>query len=275
MTPRLGRRRLATLAGGALALGLIALFVRFVFVDLSITVRAVLLLGVALVMVCWTAAAPARRRDLPAFGMVAALLTTLLYTIIQLRVSPPTLAVLSLGTFVGVVLFAYYVQNGRLAMTRSAATYAVLGIVLVSAAVVGVDLAASDVAYAATLDGTVTLGNDSANVTAVGVGNATATNTFLFREAVDFPDARACIYTGDGRSVAPVRYGETPWSYHVSVAPGGRVEAPMEVRVPPETATAVTGPIPIERAASCPPAGDGPPRVVITGGPPTPSNSTD
>lgn len=269
----LDRRRVLFVAGGVLTLGLGYLFVQHVFFTLSITVRAVLILGFALVCLCWTAA-PGRQRELPAFAAVASLIAVLFYSLIQFRVSPAVIALLVPGTLVGVSAILYYVQNGRLALSGSMAAYATLGIVLLSGAFVGVDLQAGDVEYTATLNDSVTLGNDSRNVTTVQIGSAAATNTFLFREPVDFPNTQACIYTGENRSDLGVFYNRNGETFHVSVAPGGQLETRMNLRVRPETATATAGPIPIERADTCPPAGDGPPRVVVASPPPTPANAT-
>lgn len=273
MTSWFDRRRLLLVAGSVAALGLVYLFVQYVFFTLSITVRAVLMLGVALVFLCWTAA-PGQGRELPAFGMVAALITVVFYSVVQFRVPPGVLVLLVLGTLVGVSVFAYYVQNGRLVMGKRTAAYAAVGIVLLSAAFVAVDLQAGDVEYTATLTESVTLGEDLPKATTVQVGAATATNTFVFREPVDFPDTRACLYTGGNRRDLAVYYYRNGKIYHASVAASGQLETKMNLIVDPKTATAVSGPIPVVRAETCPPADDGPPRVVVANSPPAPANAS-
>lgn len=270
MASWLDRRRLLFLAGAVLVLGLGYLFVQYVFFTLSITIRAVLILGFALVCLTWTAA-PGRGHELPAFAGVAALIGLLFYATFQFPIPPGQLLLFILGTVVGVPVILYYVQSGRLALSRKMAASVAFGIVLLSAAVVGVDLQYGDVEYTATLDDSVTLGNDSENVTTVQIGNATATNTFLFREPVDFPDTRACIYTGEDRRELGVFYNRDGEIFHVSVAPSGRLETKMNLRVQPNTTTAVAGSIPIERAETCPPAEEGPPRVVLASPPPAPN----
>lgn len=273
MTSWLDRRRLWLVAGSVATLALGYLFVQYVVFTLSLTVRAVLLLGVALVFLCWTAS-PGRGRELPAFGMVAALITVLVYTIVKFEIPPAVLALLVLGTLVGVSALAYYVQNGQLAMGKRTAASAALVVVLLCVAVVGIDLLAGGVTYSATLEETVTFGNGSMNVISVQAGTATATNTYLFREPVDFPDTRACIYTGGQRQDLGIIYKRSGEEVPPSIAGGGQVETWMDLRVKPETANAVSGPIPIERARTCPPPGSGPPRVLIVDAPTARGNAT-
>lgn len=268
----LGDGRLRTAAVALVVLGLGYLFGQYVFFDLSITVRALLFLGLALVGLCWTAA-PGRRQDIPALTMTAALIAFLLYSVIQFEISLLVVIFGTVASLVGVPVLVYGIQSGRLALAGSTVRYATLGLLLLSAGLVGMDLAVGEVQYTASLDEAVTLGNDSRNVTTVTIGSAAATNTFLLREPVNFPSTEACIYTGEQRVDTGVFYRADGEVFHTSVAPRGTIETRMNLRVGSETATAVSGPIPIERAEDCAPADGGPPRILIVNAPPS-ANAT-
>lgn len=260
-------------AGGVLALGAGYLFFRNVFFSLSITVRAGLVLAVALLMLCW-AAGPGPSRELPVLCMFTAIVVLLAYSVVQFRLPASLLLGLVPALVVGMVVLAYLVQEGWLAVGRSTAAYTALAIVLVSAAFVGIDLQIGGVEYTATLEDPVTLGDDSEGWVQVELGTATARNTFVFREPVSFPDSQACIYTGVERRDNGVFYRANGAIFHESVAGNGQLETRMTLQVPPEVARAVSDPLPVEHAETCPPADDGPPRIVVRNVPPAPEGET-
>lgn len=269
----LSRRRLAAIVA-TLVLGAGSyLFFSEVFFTLSITVRAAIILAIALVLFAVTLA-PFGDTELAGFGMIATYLAFVAYVVMQFPIPPAAAVLLFLVSFIGVMVLAYYVQNGRIAFTARGAATLAFAVFLLTAALVGVDTQIGTVEYSSSLEERVTLGNDSANVTQVQIGIARAQAT-VFREEVSFPDAEACVYTGSNRTNLAVLYRAGGRFFHGSVGGGDVLETRMNVRVAPETATAVDGPIPVERASECPAASAiDRPRVVVTGAPPPRANAT-
>lgn len=93
---------------------------------------------------------------------------------------------------------------------------------------------------------------DTEQIEPVVVGAATAENAFVLREQVDFPAARACVDTGTNRTNTPVLYRTGSSYFPGSVGGNGELTAELTVMLEPETANALNGTVPVERAPSCP-----------------------
>lgn len=241
-------------------------FARDIVFDLSITVRALLLLLAFVVFL--VAAVGSDRTSVVLVSSVlsaAAYLAFLGYTLSRFDVGAD-------GTFLALLVSAalflglgYLVRERRIFPSPRTARYAVVGVLLVAVLMVGVDLIVSDVGYDVTIEdeGVVDDGGE------VVVGTLTVDNQFVFREPIDVPEAFACLFV-PGMDEYEMR--PQPIQYRVgedrvpdSVPGGTTITARMTVRLADEEASTVDGPIPIERVDACPDESENPRIVVVMG----------
>lgn len=241
-------------------------FARDIVFDLSITVRALLLLLAFVVFL--VAAVGSDRTSVVLVSSVlsaAAYLAFLGYTLSRFDVGAD-------GTFLALLVSAalflglgYLVRERRIFPSPRTARYAVVGVLLVAVLMVGVDLIVSDVGYDVTIEdeGVVDDGGE------VVVGTLTVDNQFVFREPIDVPEAFACLFV-PGMDEYEMR--PQPIQYRVgedrvpdSVPGGTTITARMTVRLADEEASTVDGPIPIERVDTCPDESENPRIVVVMG----------
>lgn len=244
----------------------VAYFARDIVFELSITVRALLLL-LAFIALLVAALAAARKTFVLVFAVLAAAayLAFVAYTLSRFEVGADgTFLVLlvSAGLFLGL---GYLVRERNFSPSSTNARYAAVVVILVGVALVGADIVASEVTYEVDL-------NEAANVgdrDQVVLGTMTIENRFVFREPIDHPQALACIYIPamDEYDMRPhpvehrVREGRVP----DSIPGAGTLTVTMTVRLTDEEAATIDGPLPIERAEECPEPGDEPRIVVVTG----------
>lgn len=243
-------------------------FARDIVFELSITVRALLLL---LAFVVLLVAALSAEDDLlvPVFSVLsaAAYLAFLAYALSRFDVGAD-------GTFFALLVsaglflaLAYLVRERDVSPSRRTAQYAVVATLLVGVAAVGADVAASEVDYEVDVanEGAV---DDSGRVV---LGTLTVHNRFVFREPIDLPQSFACVAVP---GVAEHDVRPTPVAYRIdgergvpdSVPGGAALEVTMTVRLTPDEVAALDGPIPVERAEECPTESADPRIVVIVGG---------
>lgn len=255
--------------GGLAGLALLAWFVREAFFDLSLTVRALLLFSLFLAFLVGAAAHPWQE----AFGLAAvtALFFSAGYAVFAFEVGMGTGAIVVLGSFWLAIGLAYLLHENRLALSPSSARYALFGVLLVSVPFVGVDLQYGDVVYDVELreEATVTVEDEADPLgQPVVLGTATATNTFAFREPVDFPDLRVCTYAPKRLADRDVFYHEGSLPLHRSVGGHGTVTTNVTIGLSGEEAAAVNGSLPVQRAESCPDTREEP-GIVVVGARPT------
>lgn len=252
--------------GGLAGLAVLAWFVRNVFFDLSLTVRAVLL-GLAFVTFLVGAAAHPWEE---AFGLVAVAIFFFSagYVVIAFDVGLGTGGILLFGSFWLAIGLAYLLHEGWLTLSAVEARYALLVVLLVAVPFVGADLRYSEVGYDVELrdevtvtvaveDGTDPLGQQ------VELGTATATNAFAFREPVDFPDLRVCVYAPGRMADRGVFYDDGSSPFYRSVGGHDTMTTNVTFGLSGEEATVLKGTLPVERAESCPGERDEPGVVVV------------
>lgn len=241
-------------------------FARDIVFELSITVRALLLLLAFVVLLV---------AALVADGTAAVLGSSLLSAAAYLAFVTYTITRFDLGadgTFFALLVSAalflglgYLVRERGLAPSRRTAGYVTLAVVLVGVALVGADVAASEVEYDATLDDEV----DAAGAGEVDLGTLTVENRFVFREPIDPPRAFACAYApGTDNLTAfpgPVDYRVGEDWLPDSVPGSGTIVADMRIYLREEYVAAVDGPVPIVEAETCPAEAEEPQIVVIVG----------
>lgn len=241
-------------------------FARDIVFDLSITVRALLLL---LAFVIFLVAAVGSERTavvlVSSVLSAAAYLAFLGYTLSRFDVGAD-------GTFLALLVSAalflglgYLVRERRISPSPRITRYAVAGVLLVAVLMVGVDVIVSDVGYDVTIEdeGVVDDGGE------VVVGTLTVDNQFVLREPIDVPEAFACLFVPgmdeyDMRP-QPVQYRVGEDRVPDSVPGSSTITARMTVRLTDEEASAVDGRIPIERADTCPDESENPRIVVVMG----------
>ncbi len=244
----------------------VAYFARDIVFELSITVRALLLL-LAFIVLLVAALAAARKTFVFVFAVLAAAayLAFVVYTLSRFDVGANgTFLVLlvSAGLFLGL---GYLVRERNFNPSPTSARFAVVAVILVAVALVGGDAVASEVTYEIGLDEQASVGDRGEVV----VGTVTIENQFVFREPIDRPQALACIYVPamdeyDMRP-QPVNYRVGDDRVPDSIAGAGTMTATMTVRLTDEEAATIDGPLPIERAEECPDAADTPRIVVVIG----------
>lgn len=244
----------------------VAYFARDIVFELSITVRALLLL-LAFVVLLVAALSAARKTFVLVFAVLAAAayLAFVAYTLSRIDVGANgTFLVLlvSAGLFLGL---GYLVQERNFSLSSTSARYAAVVVVLVTVALVGADVVASGVTYEVAVENEAIVGDRNQVV----LGTLTVENRFVFREPIDRPQAFACIYVPgmdeyDMRP-HPVEYRVGDDRVPNSIPGSGTITATMTVRLTDEEVVAIDGPISIDRADECPDPGDTPRIVVVTG----------
>lgn len=245
----------------------VAYFARDIVFELSITVRALLLLlGFAVLLVA--ALAASRNAFVLVFAVLsaAAYLAFVAYTLSRFKVGADgTFLVLfvSAGLFLAL---GYLVRERDMTPSPRTARYVAVGVLLVAAVLVGADVVASEVTYEVVVEDEAVV-DDRGQVI---IGAVRVENQFVYREPIDVPRAFACIYVPgmdeyDMRP-EPVQYRVDDGRIPDSVPGAGTITATMTVGLSDEEAATVDGPMPIEVAAECPDPGDEPLIVVVTGG---------
>jgi len=259
-------RGLAWISGGVAALAGIALYVQFVFLDLSVTGRAVTFAAATVVALVLAATLPVREEA----GLLAALGLVLFtgFTGIAFELSPQVTAVLVVVALAVLFTLVVAIQNNRLVMRPRTGAVALLVVLAALGGVAAADMQPNELRYSASVADAVTnVSADAESTQEVTVGAVTARNPGeYFRERAEYPDARACVYTGSGdpfeRGI-DYRY-DSGFSYD-TVSPGSTTTAEMTLLLGPAEVASVDGPIPVERATSCPDSASSPRIVVVVG----------
>jgi hypothetical protein len=254
-----------TAVGVVFAVAAVAYFARDIVFDLSITVRSLLLFLVFLALL--VGALASARHSIVVIESVlaaAAYLVFLAYTLSRFDVGAD-------GTFlallVSAVLFlalGYLLQERDVSPSSGTARAAVVVLVLVGVALIGADVAASEVTYDVQIGEEATVGENGRT----NVGTLTVTNEFFFREPVDEPRAFACIYmpgTEHEWRPQPIEYQVTDGHLPNRISGAGTVKADMTVRLADDEQAAVNGPIPVERVDSCPETAESQRILVVLG----------
>lgn len=258
-----GRDRDAAIATALTVVGAVvvaALFYEGAVLSLSITVRAVLLTLYLIAVVVLAASYPVGS----GVGVVAIIAGFLagIYGGYALGVPGPQGAVIAIGVMAAITIVLYLIQEGQLYMSRRAAHALVAVLIVVTVAFVGVDLQHGPVTYELTVEDSVAAPSDAGVLT---VGQVTATNDHVFREAADYPDLTVCLYAGEGRQEVGWLY-EGGASFLGRTVPGeGTRTVPLQVVFGPDQADQVTGTLPVERREACPAERDGHGIVVAPG----------
>lgn len=245
--------------GALFGIAAVLYFARDVVFDLSITVRAILLLLTFLVLL--TGALVTSRPGIATVGYVlsaATYLAFLWYALSRFDVGADgtfLALLLSTGLFLGL---GYLLRERAVAPSPAVARWVVVGIVLTGAMFVGADLAASGVDYRMTVHEEGVVGDRGE----IELGTVTAANRFVFRESIDMPRPLVCSYGFDRRE-RPVELRVGAGTVPRTVPGGGTVTATMSTRFGEEELDAVDGPIPVDTAAACPADADEPRIVVV------------
>lgn len=183
---------------------------------------------------------------------------------------------LGVGALAGLYVLlplAYALHDRRMQPSPRTAKLVAVALFIFLAAVVAVDLQAGDVTHELELRDQVTLpetlvGEDEESQE-VTVGTATSSNTFFFHERANFPTVRVCVYTPERlRGHSPTFVGSAGGmsitGYSV-VPPAGSVSADVTVGLSADEVAAIDGPLPVERAATCPEESDEE-KIVVTVG---------
>jgi hypothetical protein len=258
--------RVLYVVGVLFGIAAVLYFARDIVFELSITVRALLLLF-AFVALLVTALATSESPVVPVAAVLSAAtyLAFLSYTLSRFDVGSDGTFFALLVSAVLFLLLGYLVRERDLTPSRRAAQYVVVAVALLAVVVVGADVAASDVEYdletvdEATVDG----GGE------IAIGTLTIENQFVFREPVDTPNAFACIYVPGMEEhemrPEPVRYQVNGDRIPDSIGGASTITAAISVGMSDEEAATIEGPMPIERADECPdPTGE--PRIVFVVG---------
>lgn len=247
--------------GAVFGIAAVLYFTRDIVFDLSITVRAVLLLFAFVVFLIAAMATTRVGLNLVLYVFAAAAyLAFIVYILSRFSVGAD-------GTFLALLISAllflalgYLVREQNLTLSPRMARYVVVGVALLAVVLVGADVVASDVAYEMNIN---TEGQIEDNGEVV-IGTLTIDNRFVFREPIDVPRAFACIYVDELRP-HPVQYrvGEDRVPNYI---PGsGTITATMSVRLNDEEIAAVDGPLPIVQADECPAESEDLQIVVVMG----------
>lgn len=244
----------------------VAYFARDIVFELSITVRALLLL-LTFVVLLVAALTAARKTFVLVFAVLsaAAYLAFVAYTLSRFDVGANgTFSVLlvSAGLFLAL---GYLVRERNLTPSATSARYAAVAVVIVAVALIGADVAASEVTYEVGVEDEAVVGDRGQVV----LGSITVENRFVFREPFDLPQSYACIYVPAMEAYDmrphPIQYRVGEERLPNSIPGTGTLTVTMAVRLTDEEAATIDGPLPIEHAEECPEAGDGPRIVVVTG----------
>jgi len=259
-------RWLRWVGGGVAALAGVALYVQFVFFELSVTGQAVTFAAATLVALVLAATLPVREEA----ALLAALGLVLFagYTSIAFELDGTVVAGLVVVSLVTLFTLVVAIQNRRLVMGPRTGVVALLVVLAALGGVAAADMEPNELQYSASVvDAVTNVSADAERTQEVTVGAVTARNQgSYFRERVDYPDARACLYTGDGE---PTERGidysyDSGFSYD-TVGPGSTSTAEMTLLIGPAEAPTVVGAIPVERATSCPASASAPRIVVVVG----------
>ena len=238
--------------GALFGVSAVLYFARDIVFELSITVRALLLL-LAFVGLLLTALASSRSPFVPVFAVLSAAtyLAFLGYTLTRFGVGTDGTFFALLVSAALFLLLGYLVRERALSPSRRTAQYAIAGLLLAGVVLVGADVVAGDLEYDMRTAEEVAIEGGGEVV----VGTVTIDNQFVFREPVDAPDAFACIYVPGmeyGMRPEPVGYRVGGERLPDSIPGSTTVSANMTVGLSSEEAATVAGPMPIERAAECP-----------------------
>lgn len=252
--------------GALFGVAAVGYFARDLVFELSITVRALLLL-LAFVVLLVAALAAARHALVLVFAVLsaAAYLAFLAYTLSRFDVGAD-------GTFLALLVSAglflalgYLVRERGVSPSPTTTRSVAVAVVLVAALLVGADVAASEVTYDVSMEDAAVV-DDRGEVV---LGALTVANRFVFREPIDVPQAFACIYVPAMEEYDmrphPVQYRVDDGRVPDSVGGAGTITVTMTVRLSDEEAATVDGPLPVELADACPDAGDDPRIVVVMG----------
>lgn len=264
--------------GVVLALAALAYFLQDLVFDLSITVKAALLF---LAFVGLFVAGTAVDRDvLDAVAFVlsgATYVAFLVYVVWRYAVGETGIFLLLAASSALFIGLGYLIRERDPRTPVRVAGYVVGAILLVSVALVAVDAAGGGVSYDLATNETASVGppadrdypDEQAYVSAeVRVGTVTATNEFVFRRALDFPDVSGCVV---GTDVTDERSGYVSYqspSYDRPGAIGGGDSLSMPVVADVPVSVNATEPVSfaVERRATCPERADRPTVVVTTDG---------
>ncbi|MFC6976610.1 DUF1109 domain-containing protein [Halomicroarcula sp. GCM10025709] len=192
-------------------------FIRDVVFGLSITVKAALLF--AAFVVFFVAGVALQRDILDVVGFALAGIAYIVFVgYVVLRYEPSEtgtflLLAVSAGLF---VTLGYALREWNLTLSRRTATGIVLGLVLVSTVLIGVDAAGGGVTYDPETNESVTVdpprtGQDRGVVSMTErVGTMSATNEFVFTRALALPPLRGCLLGTDFRTREEVWVGYDP-----------------------------------------------------------------
>jgi hypothetical protein len=252
--------------GAVFGIAAVLYFARDIVFDLSITVRAALLFLVfVLFLFGAVAASQSHVVTVSSVFSAAAYLAFLWYTLSRFDVGAD-------GTFLALLVSAilfmglgYAIRERGVKPTRAQTRAVVVGIVLLGVAFVGADVAASGVSYDVDIADEASIETDGE----VAVGTLTVESDFVFREPIDTPRAYACIYVAGAEASGfrphPVQYRVGDFRVPDTVPGTGSITASMTVRLTDDERRNVSGPIGVERAATCPEDSDESRIVVVLG----------
>jgi hypothetical protein len=257
--------KVLTAVGVVFAIAALVYFARDLVFDLSITVRALLLLLTFCALLVGALASSRSPLVLVESVLAAvAYLAFLAYTLSRFDVGAD-------GTFLALLASAglfmalgYTVQKRDVSPPTGTTRAIVVAIVLLAVVLVGADVAASEVTYDVQVAEEATVDDDGRT----SVGTLTVDNRFVFREHVDEPQAFACIYlpnTEHEWRLHPIEYRLDAGRLPNSISGSTTITADMTLRLFEAERAAVDGPIPVERADSCPETGADRRIVVVLG----------
>ena len=193
--------KLLYVLGVAFAAAALLYFVRDVVFGLSITVKAILLL---VLFVVFFVAGLALQRDV--LDVVGFALSGIAYVVfagyVVVRYDPGEtgtflLLAVSAGLFVAL---GYLLREGMLSISRRTATWVVVGLVVASTVLIGVDAVGGGVTYDLETKASVTVdppergpADRGYTSTDAAIGTLVATNEFVFTRALDLPSLRGCL----------------------------------------------------------------------------------
>lgn len=247
--------------GVLFGVGALIYFARDLVFDLSLTVKAALLL--VLFVALFVAASAVRRAGLDAVLYVLSAATYVAfvgYVVSRFDVGDTGIFLALAASSVLFVGLGYLHRERGLRVEAGTATRVAVALFVVAAVFVAADLLVGGVAYSFTAAESADAGDHE-----VRVGTVAAENEFVFRESTDFPETTACVYAPDrrDRSVDYRRSAEN-WRVPDSVGAGETVTAEAWIWLETEERAAVdNGTIPVERAESCPESTDEPRIVVV------------
>lgn len=254
--------------GVLFGLGALAYFLSDVVFDLSITVRAALLLAAFVAFLLVGLTVDREVLDVVAFALSAASYLFFAWYVLDAydlgQTARFVLFALSAALFVGL---GYAVQEHDLSLARDRTLPVIGALVLVCVVLVGAGAAAGGVSYALELEDSATVESTHEAPTFEGyergtarVGTATATNEFVFREPLDVPDVDGCLVGAEGpEELVSFR---TAGSHQRALAGGSELSVPVEASVPvPEGAGSYT--LAVEGREDCDVERDEPTLIVV------------